>query len=453
MTHPDHRTAPSSTPTGAIAADVLVDGETIAALVTPARPARQRPGVGGRPGHRRGREVRACPAASTRTRTWSCRSAARFSSDTFETGTTAAAAWGGTTTIIDFAVQTHRRAVARRPRRHGTRRPTATAPIDYAFHMIVGDVNDDALKAMDGLVATRASPASSCSWPTPASSTATTARSCAPCRRPRENGSMIMMHAENGIAIDVLVAQALARGDDRPGAPRPDPAVGAGGRGDPPGDRAGRRGRRARCTSCTCRPRRPLEHGGGGPRRRAATCSPRPARSTCTSRLEDQLGAPGFEGAKCVCSPPLRPKHEHTRPTCGAGLRTNDLSVVSHRPLPVLLQGPEGARRRRLLEDPQRHGGRRAPDGPAATRAWSTARSAVERWVEICSTTPARMFGLYPRKGIIAPGSDADIVVYDPTAHQTISRRDAPHERGLLVLRGRRGRRQGRHRAVAAGAS
>ena len=48
-------------------------------------------------------------------------------------------------------------------------------------------------------------------------------------------------------------------------------------------------------------------------------------------------------------------------------------------------------------------------------------RSTLERWVETCSTTPARMFGLYPRKGVIAPGADADIVIYDPVATQTIS--------------------------------
>ena len=48
-------------------------------------------------------------------------------------------------------------------------------------------------------------------------------------------------------------------------------------------------------------------------------------------------------------------------------------------------------------------------------------RISPERWVEICSTTPARMFGMYPRKGAIAVGSDADIVIYDPSAERVIS--------------------------------
>jgi dihydropyrimidinase len=50
-----------------------------------------------------------------------------------------------------------------------------------------------------------------------------------------------------------------------------------------------------------------------------------------------------------------------------------------------------------------------------------TGNISLTRWVETCCTTPARMFGLYPQKGVIAPGSDADIVIYDPGARQTIS--------------------------------
>ena len=74
----------------------------------------------------------------------------------------------------------------------------------------------------------------------------------------------------------------------------------------------------------------------------------------------------------------------------------------------------------------------------------------LERWVETCCTTPARMFGMYPKKGVIAPGSDADVVVWDPIVedHDRHGRGQAPHEHGLLGLGGLGDRRQGRHRDV-----
>ena len=72
----------------------------------------------------------------------------------------------------------------------------------------------------------------------------------------------------------------------------------------------------------------------------------------------------------------------------------------------------------------------------------------LARWVETCSTTPARMFGMYPRKGVIAPGSDADIVIYDPNGAPSLGVADPPHEHGLLGLGGLRDRRHGGHGAL-----
>ena len=122
--------------------------------------------------------------------------------------------------------------------------------------------------------------------------------------------------------------------------------------------------------------------------------------------LEDHARrSPGFEGAKWVCSHAAAHRGTtHHQDDLWKGLRMNDLAVVSHRPLPVLLQGAEGARARRLLEDPERHRRRRAPHGPASTRVSSTASISLERWVETCCTTPARMFGLYPPQGRHRPG-------------------------------------------------
>jgi dihydropyrimidinase len=132
----------------------------------------------------------------------------------------------------------------------------------------------------------------------------------------------------------------------------------------------------------------------------------------------DDLGKPGFEGAKYVASPPLRPApHQQT---LWQGLRTNDLSVVStdHCPFCFKEQKELG------IGDFSK-----IPNGIPGVehrmdllhQGVATGQLSLPRWVEVCSTTPARMFGLYPRKGVIQPGSDADIVIYDPTARQTLS--------------------------------
>jgi dihydropyrimidinase len=132
----------------------------------------------------------------------------------------------------------------------------------------------------------------------------------------------------------------------------------------------------------------------------------------------DDLGN-GFEGAKFVCSPPLRPKDHQAE--LWTGLVKDDLQVVStdhcpfdfesqktlgkgdFRKVPNGLPGVED--RVDLLHDGGVVGG----------------RISRERWVEVISTAPAKLFGMYPQKGAVAIGSDADLVVYDPKRKRTIS--------------------------------
>jgi dihydropyrimidinase len=136
--------------------------------------------------------------------------------------------------------------------------------------------------------------------------------------------------------------------------------------------------------------------------------------------LEDQLGAPGFEGAKWVCSTPLRSKHESHHADLWQGLRTNDLSIVSTDHCPFCFKDQKELGLGNFSKIPNGIGGvehrvdllyQGVVDG----------KLSLQRWVETIATTPARMFGLYPRKGVIAPGSDADIVIYDPNGHTRIS--------------------------------
>ncbi|HEX4704465.1 MAG TPA: amidohydrolase family protein, partial [Pseudonocardiaceae bacterium] len=133
--------------------------------------------------------------------------------------------------------------------------------------------------------------------------------------------------------------------------------------------------------------------------------------------IED-LAKPDFEGAKYVASPPLRPK-EH-QASLWRGLRTNDLCVVSTDHCPFCFNEQKELGRGDFSK---------IPNGmPGVEHRMDLLHQGVvagelslARWVEVASTTPARMFGLYPRKGTIAPGSDADIVIYDPAATQTLS--------------------------------
>jgi dihydropyrimidinase len=135
--------------------------------------------------------------------------------------------------------------------------------------------------------------------------------------------------------------------------------------------------------------------------------------------LEEQLGAPGFEGAKWVCSTPLRSRAEGHQDSMWQALRTNDLQMVStdHCPFCFKEQKELG------LGD-----FRNIPNGIGSIehrmdlmyQGVVTGEITLERWVEITSTTPARMFGLYGTKGVLQPGADADVVIYDPNGHTSI---------------------------------
>ncbi len=136
-----------------------------------------------------------------------------FASDTFETGTRAAA-WGGTTTIIDFVVQTHGQRVQDQVAAWHDK-AGGNCAIDYGFHQIIGDVDDESLKAMDELIGEGIT-SFKLFMAYPGVFLSSDGQILRAMQTAAGNGSLIMMHAENGSAIDVLVQQALARGDTAP---------------------------------------------------------------------------------------------------------------------------------------------------------------------------------------------------------------------------------------------
>ena len=335
-----------------------------------------------------------------------------FSVDTFETGTRAAA-WGGTTTIVDFAVQAKGTSLlATLDKWHA--KADGNCAIDYGFHMIVSDVNDTTLKEMDACIAAGVN-SFKMFMAYPGVFYATDGEILLAMQQAARSGATVMMHAENGIAIDQLVAQALAAGRTEPvnhGLTRPPELE---------GEATGRAITLAKVADCPLyivhlSARQALE----------AVAQARDAgqnvfAETCPQYLYlslDDLARPDFEGAKFVASPPLRPKDHQD--SLWRGLRTNDLSVVSTDHCPFCFKDGKELGRGDFSKIPNgmpgvEHRMDLLHAGVAAGQLTLT------RWVEVASTTPARMFGLYPRKGVIAAGSDADIVIYDPQARQTLS--------------------------------
>ncbi|MFF9199117.1 dihydropyrimidinase [Streptomyces sp. NPDC014779] len=335
-----------------------------------------------------------------------------FASDTFETGTRAAA-WGGTTTIVDFAVQTVGQSL-----REGLdawyAKADGNCAVDYGFHMILSDVNEHTLKEMDRLVQEGIS-SFKLFMAYPGVFYSDDGQILRAMQRGAENGGLIMMHAENGIAIDVLVEQALARGETDP--------------------RHHGEVRKTLLEAEATHRAIQLARVAGSPlyvvhvSAEEAVAELAAARDmglpvfgeTCPQYLflsTDNLAEPDFEGAKYVCSTPLRPK-EH-QAALWRGLRTNDLQVVSTDHCPFCFVGQKELGRGDFS---------RIPNGlPGVENRMDLLHQAVvdghisrRRWIEIACATPARMFGLYPQKGTIAPGADADVVVYDPHTTQTLS--------------------------------
>ena len=310
--------------TGSYQADVLIDGETIAAVVAPgdtslgadlAASAEQVFDAQGKyviPGGVDVHTHMELPFGGT------------FASDTFETGTRAAA-WGGTTTIIDFAVQKYGERVQDSLAAWHAKADGECA-IDYGFHQIIGGVDDDSLKAMDELV-DEGITSFKLFMAYPGVFYSDDGQVLRAMQTAANNGATIMMHAENGIAIDVLVQQALAAGNTDPrfhGLTRP---------WETEAEATNRAIMLAKMTNTPLY----IVHMSA----KQAVKVLQEARDdawnvfgeTCPQylylSLEDHLSQPGFEGAKWVCSTPLRSKAEEHQKELWRYLRTNDLSIVS----------------------------------------------------------------------------------------------------------------------------
>ena len=403
-------------PSGAVDMDVLIDGEQIVALVQPGSSAlgSDLASTAERVIDARGKYV--IPGGVDAHTHMELPFGGTFASDTFETGTRAAA-WGGTTTIIDFAVQrAGERVFDGLEAWHG--KADGNCAIDYGFHMIVGGVDDDSLAAMDKLVNEEGITSVKLFMAYPGVFLSDDAQILKAMQKASSNGSMIMMHAENGPAIDVLIAAGARPRQRRSDLPRHHSPGRARGGSDASGHQARRSRGRTRLHRAHVGAR-----GGRAGSRRARPRRERVRRDLPAVPLPEPRRSPrraGFEGAKYVCSTPLRSKHEHHQADLWRFLRQNDLQVVSTDHCPFCFKEQKELGIGDFSKIPNGIGGvehrmdllyQGVVDGEIT----------IERWVDVAATTPARMFGLYPRKGIIAPGADADVVIYDPRATTLLS--------------------------------
>src|SRR5580693_4113506 len=335
------------------------------------------------------------------------------SADDFQTGTIAAA-FGGTTTLIDFAIQ-YKGQSLRQAFDTWMKKAHDKAVTDYAFHCIITDLGSAQLEEMGQLIREGVT-SFKLFMAYPGVFMLDDASIFRAMSQAAKHSGLICMHAENGGAIDVIVQQALAEGKRAPkyhALTRPTTAEAeATSRAIALAEMAGAPVYIVHL-SCNDALEKVREARDRGLAAYAETCP-----QYLYLSLEN-MDAPGFEGAKYVFTPPLREKWNQEK--LWQGLARDTLQVVSTDHCPFCFKdqkqlgvddftkipngGPGIEHRLSLIYTGGVHGKRFSPN----------------RFVEVVSTSPAKLFGLFPRKGTIAVGSDADIVIFDPNHKEIIS--------------------------------
>ena len=337
------------------------------------------------------------------------------SCDDFTSGTISAA-FGGTTSLVDFCLQSPGQSLPDALATWHEKIERAKPVIDVGFHLAVtdltegGNLEDLARMPDEGVTSYKLFMAYKGAIMVDDETLFKTMQVAA------ETGALVMVHAENGDAIDVLVKEALAEGKTEPkwhAATRPPLTE---------GEATNRAIQLARVASCPLYVVHVSCKEAIDPVARARTADWHAWGETCTQYLfidETALDQPDFEGAKYVFTPPPRPKENQEH--LWHALATDVLSVVSSDHAPFNWDGQKTLGRDDFSKIP--NGGPGVENRLHMLHHFGVreGRISMNRFVELVSTNPARFFGMYPRKGTIAVGSDADIVVFDPEKQHTIS--------------------------------
>ena len=336
-----------------------------------------------------------------------------MSADDFETGTIAAA-FGGTTTLIDFAIQ-YKGQGLREAFDTWMKKAHDKAVTDYSFHCIITDLGSAQLEEMGQLIREGVT-SFKLFMAYPGVFMLDDATIFRAMSQAAKHAGLICMHAENGGAIDVIVQRALAEGKRAPkyhALTRPVTAE----------------------AEATSRAIALAEMAGAPVYIVHLSCNEalekvREARDrglptyaeTCPQYLYlslENFDVPGFEGAKYVFTPPLREKWHQEK--LWQGLAQDTLQVVSTDHCPFCFKEQKELGRDDFTKIPNGGPGIEHRLSLIYTGGVHGKRFSANRFVELVSTAPAKLFGLYPRKGTIAVGSDADLVIFDPNREEVIS--------------------------------
>ncbi|MGI9057294.1 MAG: dihydropyrimidinase [Ktedonobacteraceae bacterium] len=333
-------------------------------------------------------------------------------SDDFETGTIAAAC-GGTTTILDFANQQRGHTLAEALQAWHTK-AEGKAVIDYGFHITITDLAAAPEAAMDEMIAAGVT-TFKLLMAYPSTFMVDDETIFRVLRRSAQLGGLVMVHAENGIVIDLIVREAVAAGQTAPGFHAlTRPAI-----------LEGEATQRAITLATLAEAPLYVVHVSCAHSLHAVAVARAKGLpvwgETCPQYLylnDGCYAAPGFEGAKFVCTPPMRRLADNE--ALWIGLQRHELQVVSTDHAPFNFAGQKELGRDDFSKIPNGLPGveQRVMLMYDGVR---TGKLTLQHFVDLVATAPAKLFGLFPRKGTIAPGSDADLLIFDPERKMIIS--------------------------------
>ena len=335
-----------------------------------------------------------------------------FSSDTHETGTRAAL-FGGTTTVIDFVLQKQGHSL-KAALNEWNGRANGNAVGDYSFHMAVTDFNHDTKKEIKQFIEEEGITSFKTFMAYKGALMIDDRQMIGLMEEVKKQGGMVTVHATNGDMIDYLIQKHRDEGKLSPlyhylSQPEVTEA-----------EASGRFVDMANYTGCpgyivhlTC-------EGALNAVRNSTKRNQKVFVETCIQYLllEASLYEKNFEGAKWVMSPPLREKKDQQ--TLWAGINQGLVNVVATDHCPFMWEQKKIGEKD-FSKIPNGHPAIENRMELLFSEGVAKQKISINKYVEVACTNPAKIFGMFPRKGTIAPGSDADIVIFDPGKKHTLS--------------------------------